>query len=97
MKKTIFDLTSAEIKNVEKGLKATSYGKSLYLTANTIFIVTAAIFVVDFVISIVDKQELYSDALVMFSFLAVLFSVLIRWKWLQLIKVYYDEKYEKEL
>ena len=91
MKKSIFDLTSAERKKVEKELRATSYGKSLYFLANSVIIAIVALVVID-VLTLGEGEELFNDSFITFLFISFFVQIFLSWKWLQLVKVYYDEK-----
>lgn len=92
MSKTVFDLTIDERKNLEKELKATPYGKSLYLLANSVLIGVLIAFMLEF---FTKGKEMFSDQFIYFLVLSFYFEILLKWKWLQLVKNYYDEKVKK--
>ena len=95
MKKNVFELTYAEGKKIEKELKETSYGKQFYFLVNyPLYVVIVLIFLV-FFLYFVDGKNIINEAFMIALIAACFLQVLLRWKWMQLIKVYYDEKVKK--
>ena len=95
MKKTIFDLTVGERNKIEQELKNTPYGKSLYLLANgPVYIVFISI-ILGFILYLIEKEVIFNDMFIIFLIALLFLQILLKWKWIQLIKVYYDEKVKK--
>ena len=95
MKNSVFELTYAEGKKIEKELKETSYGKQFYFLANSPLYVVCILLLDGIFSRFIDGENIFNNTFLLALIAAFCLQVLLRWKWIQLIKVYYDEKVKK--